>query len=131
MLLGTKYPIKRALKIDQNTENKAIDMCYNTFWHTLTSTTKFIPGPTGGLFIFTGDIGDMWVRDSAAQVKKNIYLSILFIRIFVLLRKIELNDIKYKITLCKTYITIHIKEKKLYRVLIFIVISFNSNPSLD
>lgn len=45
---------------------QAIEMCTNTLWHTLETTTIVLPD--GDTFIHTGDIDDLWLRDSAAQV---------------------------------------------------------------
>ncbi|CAB9512178.1 DUF1237 domain-containing protein [Seminavis robusta] len=44
----------------------AIDMCTRTLWHTIETTTIVLPD--GETFIHTGDIDDLWLRDSAAQV---------------------------------------------------------------
>jgi hypothetical protein len=43
-----------------------IEMCTNALWHTLETTTIVLPNNES--FIFTGDIDDLWIRDSAAQV---------------------------------------------------------------
>jgi hypothetical protein len=47
----------------------ALEMCTNTLWHTLETTTIVLPD--GESFIHTGDIDDLWLRDSAAQVIGN------------------------------------------------------------
>lgn len=43
-----------------------IEMCSHTLWHTLETTTIVLPNHE--TFIHTGDIDDLWLRDSAAQV---------------------------------------------------------------
>lgn len=45
---------------------EAIDMCHKTLWHTLETTTIVLPNNES--FIHTGDIDDLWLRDSAAQI---------------------------------------------------------------
>lgn len=45
---------------------EALDMCTRTLWHTLETTT--IVMPDGDSFVHTGDMDDLWLRDSAAQV---------------------------------------------------------------
>mmetsp|Transcript_37209 Transcript_37209/g.42471 ORF Transcript_37209/g.42471 Transcript_37209/m.42471 type:complete len:536 (+) Transcript_37209:40-1647(+) len=58
-----KYPIvSRSQKLNQN----ILAMCERTLWHTLKTTTIVLP--EAETFIYTGDIDDLWVRDSAAQV---------------------------------------------------------------
>ena len=44
----------------------ALEMCTQGLWHTLKTTTIVLPH--GETFVHTGDIDDMWIRDSAAQV---------------------------------------------------------------
>jgi uncharacterized protein len=44
----------------------AVDTCTRTLWHTLESTTIVLP--RGETFVHTGDIDDLWLRDSAAQI---------------------------------------------------------------
>jgi meiotically up-regulated gene 157 (Mug157) protein len=46
--------------------DEALDMCTRALWHTLETTTIVLPD--GETFIHTGDIDDLWLRDSAAQV---------------------------------------------------------------
>ncbi len=45
---------------------QALEMCERTLWHTLKTTTVVLPNDE--TFIFTGDIDDLWLRDSAAQI---------------------------------------------------------------
>jgi len=45
---------------------EALDMCTRALWHTLETTTIVLPD--GDTFIHTGDIDDLWLRDSAAQI---------------------------------------------------------------
>lgn len=44
----------------------ALDMCTRTLWHTIETTTIVLPNKE--TFIHTGDIDDLWLRDSAAQI---------------------------------------------------------------
>jgi uncharacterized protein len=46
--------------------NDVIDMCTHTLWHTIETTTIVLPD--GETFVHTGDIDDLWLRDSAAQI---------------------------------------------------------------
>jgi meiotically up-regulated gene 157 (Mug157) protein len=43
-----------------------MEMCARTLWHTMSTTTIVLPDHQ--TFIHTGDIDDLWLRDSAAQV---------------------------------------------------------------
>lgn len=45
---------------------EAISMCTKTLWHTIETTTIVLPHME--TFIHTGDIDDLWIRDSAAQI---------------------------------------------------------------
>ena len=48
-------------------------MFANTFSNTLTTTLR--PQPDGSVFVITGDIPAMWLRDSAAQVRPYLHLA--------------------------------------------------------
>lgn len=50
----------------------AIATCRKCLWRTIETTTKLLDD--GGTFVFTGDIDDLWLRDSAAQVHMYIPL---------------------------------------------------------
>jgi Metal-independent alpha-mannosidase (GH125) len=45
---------------------EALHMCTRTLWHTVETTTIVLPDRE--TFVHTGDIDDLWLRDSAAQV---------------------------------------------------------------
>jgi uncharacterized protein len=58
-----KFPIRsRNLSLEEET----LKMCDKALWHTLETTTIVLPD--GDTFIHTGDIDDLWLRDSAAQI---------------------------------------------------------------
>eukprot|EP00529_Nitzschia_sp_RCC80_P014518 CAMPEP_0113477520 /NCGR_PEP_ID=MMETSP0014_2-20120614/20250_1 /TAXON_ID=2857 /ORGANISM="Nitzschia sp." /LENGTH=754 /DNA_ID=CAMNT_0000370617 /DNA_START=146 /DNA_END=2407 /DNA_ORIENTATION=- /assembly_acc=CAM_ASM_000159 len=46
--------------------DEVLEMCTETLWHTIETTTIVLPN--GDTFVHTGDIDDLWVRDSAAQL---------------------------------------------------------------
>ena len=48
------------------------NICSNTYWNTLTTTVALISDNT--TFIITGDIDDMWIRDSTEQIQQYIPL---------------------------------------------------------
>lgn len=51
---------------DVRLSHEALRMCTRTLWHTLETTTIVLPDHE--TFVHTGDIDDLWLRDSAAQV---------------------------------------------------------------
>jgi meiotically up-regulated gene 157 (Mug157) protein len=67
---------------DAPLSSEALAMCSRALWHTLKTTTTVLgpkgsrwnrdknarPDDPGGTFVHTGDIDDLWLRDSAAQV---------------------------------------------------------------
>ncbi|KAL7477040.1 hypothetical protein ACHAW6_002858 [Cyclotella cf. meneghiniana] len=44
----------------------AVTQCHRALWHTLETTVYVLPNDE--TFVITGDIRDMWLRDSAAQI---------------------------------------------------------------
>jgi len=50
----------------QGLSEEALEMCTRTLWHTLETTTIVLPNKE--TFIHTGDIDDLWLRDSASQI---------------------------------------------------------------
>jgi len=65
-LTGAAFPLQHSLANSRSLSSKARNMCKTTYEHTLKTTTKILPD--GGTFVFTGDLDDLWLRDSAAQV---------------------------------------------------------------
>lgn len=71
--MNTLFPPPYPIRHHNNDEashiqlsDEAIDMCTQTLWHTVESTTIVLPDSE--TFVHTGDIDDLWLRDSAAQV---------------------------------------------------------------
>ena len=58
-----KFPV---VTRNHSLSEEILAMCENTLWHTLKTTTIVLPD--GDTFIHTGDIDDLWLRDSAAQI---------------------------------------------------------------
>ena len=55
------------------TDEKLREMFDRTFFNTLYTTTFF--EEDGSVFIITGDIPAMWLRDSSAQVMQNLFFA--------------------------------------------------------
>ncbi|KAL3782710.1 hypothetical protein ACHAW5_005920 [Stephanodiscus triporus] len=60
-----KYPIDHR-HLNTSLSDRAISQCHNALWHTLETTTTILPN--NETFVITGDIPDLWLRDSAAQI---------------------------------------------------------------
>jgi hypothetical protein len=60
------YPKQHQQGGNHKLSREALDMCTKTLWHTIETTTIVLPH--GDTFIHTGDIDDLWLRDSAAQI---------------------------------------------------------------
>lgn len=65
----------------------------NCFYNTLETTTEFLQD--GTTFVFTGDIPAMWLRDSSAQVRHYIPLSITDVRYRQLIEGLIKRQIRY------------------------------------
>lgn len=68
-LVNSNFPVQHFVSFEElKSANKRLSfMCPETFWNTIKSTTQILDD--GGTFVFTGDIDDLWVRDSCAQVE--------------------------------------------------------------
>jgi meiotically up-regulated gene 157 (Mug157) protein len=68
LIFPPKFPIHHqgGQGIAQLLSQEALDMATKTLWHTIETTTIVLPD--GETFIHTGDINDLWLRDSAAQI---------------------------------------------------------------
>ena len=60
------FPVVSTQSTTTSLSKYVLDMCANTLWHTLKTTTIVLPNDES--FIHTGDIDDLWLRDSAGQV---------------------------------------------------------------
>eukprot|EP00545_Synedropsis_sp_CCMP1620_P013615 CAMPEP_0119010466 /NCGR_PEP_ID=MMETSP1176-20130426/5029_1 /TAXON_ID=265551 /ORGANISM="Synedropsis recta cf, Strain CCMP1620" /LENGTH=597 /DNA_ID=CAMNT_0006963131 /DNA_START=103 /DNA_END=1899 /DNA_ORIENTATION=- len=61
-----KFPVLHDEESDLTISDDALAMCNRALWHTVETTTIVLPNDE--TFIHTGDIDDLWLRDSAAQV---------------------------------------------------------------
>jgi len=61
-----KFPINHRSERFRPLSDWAISQCHKALWHTLDTTTAVLPHDE--TFVITGDIKDLWLRDSAAQV---------------------------------------------------------------
>ena len=68
-----KLRARVAKEVDGFSDQREKEIFINCFFNTLDTTCKF--QPDGSVFVITGDIPAMWLRDSAAQVMQYLYFS--------------------------------------------------------
>jgi len=71
-----KYPIIHRSISSQHTRpltDQAILQCHKALWHTVNTTVSVLPN--NETFVITGDILNLWLRDSAAQIHPLLILN--------------------------------------------------------
>lgn len=66
-----KFPVKHEFSLPNT--SKILSMCNRFLYSTLLETTELLDD--GTTYVVTGDIKDMWLRDSSAQVHPYIEMA--------------------------------------------------------
>eukprot|EP00873_Tetraselmis_striata_P021743 jgi/Tetstr1/442007/TSEL_030188.t1 len=64
--MAIQFPPRFPVQHEAELEPEVLRMCEKTLWNTRDTTVTHLPDNT--TFVITGDINDLWVRDSCAQV---------------------------------------------------------------